>query len=140
MVFQGYDTVMFGDVDASGIGHFAHQVRFIERAEFLFMNHIHLNPRDWFLKNYLFPRVKLEVEYLSPLHFADEMRMDVQVGHLGNTSYSLVVKVMNLTTQMTAMACRVVIVVVDPKTHRPVPLPPDLRRALEPYLLSEANE
>ncbi len=136
MVFEGYDTVMFGDVDASGIGHFAHQVRFVERAEFLFMKQINLDPREWFLKNYLFPRVKLEVEYLSPLHFADEMRMDVQVGHLGNTSYSLTVKIINLTTQMTAMSCRVVIVVVDPDTQRPVPLPSPLRAALTPYLQS----
>lgn len=135
MVFQGFDTVMFGDVDASGLGHFAHQVRFLERAEFQFMNHVKIVPREWFMRRYLFPRVKLEVDYTAPLYFGDDVRMDVQVGHLGNTSYSLVIEVVNLTSSRRAMWARLVVVLLDPATHRPTPLPPELRDAFAPYLV-----
>ena len=137
MIFQGYDTVMFGDVDASGIGHFAHQVRFLERAEFLFMQHVNLPPREWFLAHYLFPRVHLEVDYTSPLHFGDEMRLDVQVGHLGTSSYSLAINVFNLTTQKMSMKAKLVMVVLDPKTERPTPIPQNLREAFTPYLATD---
>ncbi len=137
MIFHGYDTVMFGDVDGSCIGHFAHQVRFLERAEFLFMEHVKLSPRQWFLTHYLFPRVHLDVDYTSPLHFGDEMRFDVQVGHLGTSSYSLVIDVFNLTTGEISMRTRLVIVVLDPGTKRPTPIPQALVDAFTPYLVGE---
>ena len=137
MIFHGYETVMFGDTDASGIGHFAHQVQFLERAEFLFMKHVNLPPTQWFIARYLFPRVHLEVDYTSPLHFADEMRLDVRVGHLGNSSYSLLVDVFNVTREKVAMKSRLVMAVLDPKTGRPTPLPQELRDAFTPYLVEE---
>jgi YbgC/YbaW family acyl-CoA thioester hydrolase len=129
---------MFGDVDASGIGHFAHQIHFIERAEFQFMAHLKLDPRHWFFSHYLFPRVHLEVDYTSPLHFGDNMRFDVQIGHLGTTSYSLRIDVVNLTTQETAMKAHMTIVVVDTNTHRPCPIPAEMREAFEPYRAAAA--
>ncbi len=135
MVFHGNETMMFGDVDASGLGHFAHQVRLLERAEFQFMSHVGIDPHEWFMKRYLFPRVKLEVDYTAPLHFADNVRLDVQVGHLGRTSFSLVIDVINMTTRAKAMAARMVIVVLDPTTEQPTLLPMELRGAFEPYLV-----
>ncbi|PSR20842.1 MAG: acyl-CoA thioesterase [Sulfobacillus acidophilus] len=138
MIFHGYDTVMFGDVDASGIGHFAHQVHFLERAEFQFMEHLHLDPRHWFLTQYLFPRVHLEVDYVSPLRFGDNMRFDVQIGHLGNTSYALHVDVINLTTQQSTMSAAVTIVVLDSASRRPCPIPVEMRTAFEPYLMTSS--
>lgn len=137
MIFQGYDTVMFGDVDVSGLGHFAHQVRFLERAEFEFMNHVNIAPREWFMHRYLFPRVKLVVDYTAPLHFADDIRWDVQVGHLGNTSYSLIIDIFNVTSGEKAMGARMVVVVLDPHSHQPTLLPPELRAAFSPYLIAE---
>lgn len=137
MVFQGTDTVMFGDVDGSGIGHFAHQVRFLERAEFLFMEHVHIKPTEWFIKRYLFPRVHLEVDYTAPLHFGDDMRFDVQVGHLGTSSYSLVIEVFNLTTGNMAMKAKLVMVVLSRETERPIDLPAEMREAFAPYLMDQ---
>jgi acyl-CoA thioesterase FadM len=82
MIFHCFDTVMFSDVDMSGMGHFAQQVRLLERAEYQMMTHVGLPPQEWFMKRYLFPRVKLEVQFFSPLQFADDIRFDVQVGHM----------------------------------------------------------
>lgn len=140
MRFQAVDHVMFGDTDVSGMGHFVHQLRFLERAEYLFMEHVGLSPRAWFLQRYLFPRVKLEVAYTAPLAFADAVRMDVQVGHLGRTSYSLAVDVVNLETARTAMTSRLWIAVLDPASRRPVPVPDALREAFAPYLANPSRD
>lgn len=126
---------MFGDTDASGMGHFAHQVHFLERAEFQFMSHVGITPQQWFLDRYLFPRAHLTVDYTSPVHFGDEMRFDVQVGHLGRTSYSLVIEVVNLTSGAVAMKARMVMVVLDKATGKPTPVPDQLREAFAPYLI-----
>lgn len=136
MIFQGYDSVMFGDVDGSGVGHFAHQIRFLERAEFLFMKAVHLEPTHWFLGQHLFPRVHVDVDYRAPLHFGDEMRYDVQVVRIGSTSYTLGIGVENLTTATTAMQANVVIVVMDPGTRQPVDVPQEIRGAFQPYLIA----
>jgi YbgC/YbaW family acyl-CoA thioester hydrolase len=139
MIFEAHDFVMFGDVDASGIGHFAHQVRLLERAEFFFLQHVGFTPEQWFLKEYLFPRVRLEVDYVSPLRFGNALRYQVQVGHLGHTSYSLKIDVVNDTTHMVAMKTRVTIVALDTSTGRPTPLPENLREAFTPYLAAEVT-
>ncbi|MCY0880156.1 MAG: thioesterase family protein [Firmicutes bacterium] len=139
MVFQAHDVVMFGDVDASGIGHFAHQVRYLERAEFFFMRELGFAPEQWFLTQYLFPRVRLEVDYLSPLRFGDTLRYEVQVGHLGRTSYSLDIDVVNETQGQVAMKTRLTIVTLDPASGRPTPVPERLREAFSPYLAQPAS-
>lgn len=135
MVFETMDHVMFGDTDASGFGHFAAQILLLERAEFAFMDHVGAPPGEWFLRRYLFPRVRVEVNYTAPFRFADTIRFSVQVGHLGRTSYSLVTRVTNMTTGREAMDARMVIVVLDVQSERQVPVPPELRQAFTPYLL-----
>lgn len=135
MTFQCYDTVMFSDVDMSGMGHFAQQVRLLERAEYQFMTHVGLPPRDWFMKRYLFPRIKLEVQYFSPLQFSDEIRFEVQVGHMGTTSFSLVTEIVKVADEGKAMWAKMVIVLLDPKTGQPTSLPAEIRDAFTPYLL-----
>ncbi len=125
---------MFGDVDASGLGHFGHQVRLLEAAEFQFLSHVGINPGEWFLTKYLFPRVKLVVDYTAPLHFSDKVQLEVQVGHLGTTSFSLLIDVINMMSGKKAMEAKLVIVVLDPITEQPTPLPAELRVACEPYL------
>jgi acyl-CoA thioester hydrolase len=135
VVFETVDHVMFGDTDASGLGHFAAQVLLLERAEYAFMEHVGAPPREWFLRRYLFPRVRLEVNYSAPLRFADTIQFAVQVGHLGRTSYSLAMRITNLTTGREAMDARMVIAVLDVQSERPVPVPEELRQAFQPYLV-----
>ncbi len=135
MIFSCFDTVMFSDVDMSGMGHFAQQIRLLERAEYQFMAHVGLPPQEWFMKRYLFPRVKLDVQFFSPLQFADEIRFDVQVGHMGTTSFSLDTHIVKVATEEKAMWSRMVMVVLDPKTGQPTPLPAEMREAFTPYLV-----
>jgi acyl-CoA thioesterase FadM len=69
------------------------------------------------------------------VHFGDEMRFDVQVGHLGHTSYSLIIEVANLTSGAVAMKARLVMVVLDKATGKPTSVPNQLREAFAPYLI-----
>lgn len=98
------------------------------------MNHVHLPHRGLF-SEYLFPRVRLEVDYVSPLRFGDEMGLETGVERLGKTSYSLIVEVFKVTTGTSSMRARLVIVVLDRGTEKPISVPTRIREALAPYLV-----
>lgn len=139
MVFRCQDHVMFGDTDASGIGHFAAQVRFLERAEFYFMDAIGIGPEHPVFRTVRFPRARLEVDYTAPVRFGDRLEMTVQVLRLGRTSYTLGIDVLVGPGTVQAMRSRLVIVAVDPATGKPTTLPAVLTERLRPYLATTAD-
>jgi YbgC/YbaW family acyl-CoA thioester hydrolase len=140
MVFRCQDYVMFGDTDASGIGHFAAQVRFLERAEFYFMEAIGIGPNHPVFRSVRFPRVHLDVDYTAPVRFGDRLEMTVRVLRLGQTSYTLGIDVFVGPEKTQAMRSRLVIVAVDPATGRPTAVPEPLAERLRPYLAPAPEE
>ncbi|MCL8206711.1 MAG: acyl-CoA thioesterase [Actinomycetia bacterium] len=140
MVFRCQDYVMFGDTDASGIGHFAAQVRFLERAEFYFMDAIGIPPDHPVFRTVRLPRAHLEVDYTAPVRFGDRLEMTVQVVRIGRTSYTLGIDVFVAPSAVQAMRTRLVIVAVDPATGRPTPLPDVLVERLSPYLVPARDD
>jgi YbgC/YbaW family acyl-CoA thioester hydrolase len=134
MVFDRDDVVMLHETDASGIGHFVSQLHHLERAEFFFMEALGFRYTASLFDQYLLPRVHLEVDYLSPLHFGDAIRYTVYVAKIGRTSFTLAISVTVLKTQRLAMTAELTAVTVDPATGRPVPLPEALKNALAAYL------
>lgn len=82
--FVHSDRVQFADTDMAGIMHFANFFRFMERAEHAFFRSLGLSvfekndgasedePVGW-------PRVNVTCDYLSPLHFEDEVEVEVLI-------------------------------------------------------------
>ncbi len=82
--FVHTDRVQFADTDMAGIMHFANFFRFMERAEHAFFRSLGLSvfekndgasevePVGW-------PRVNVSCDYFAPLHFEDEVEVEVLI-------------------------------------------------------------
>lgn len=123
------ERVQFMDTDASGIGHYVLMVRYVERAETALMEALNLSLNDLYAA-YAFPRVHLQVDYVSSVRFRDELRLVAWVERIGRTSYTVGFRAWNETTGKEAMRAAVVIVCANRQTLRSEPLPTSLRDAL----------
>ncbi len=81
------------------------------------------------------PVIGLVVEtgchYFSPLAFPDDIEAGLKVAHMGNTSVRYEIGIFKKGQELTAAHGHFVHVYVDQATRRPVPLPAELRQALE---------
>lgn len=77
----------------------------------------------------------LNLEFVAELHIFDKVRIGQKVARLGNTSFTLqsALFVMRDQKEVCAATCQAVIVIVDGKQHRPIPIPDHVRRTLEKY-------
>lgn len=74
------------------------------------------------------------IDYRAELHYPAAIRIGLGVLRLGNTSLTLGAAVFR--DAVCVAAQEAVGVIVDAVTHRPTPVPADLRAAMEPYHLT----
>lgn len=126
MPFKTSILVRFGDLDAAGIAYYPNLVNFLHEAfEDFFTGHVGRPYPEVFREGVGFPTVKVEMEFLSPVHYGDHVDVAVVPEMIGRTSVRIryegsvggrpVFKAWN--TQ----------VVVDMRTFRPTPVPQWLR-------------
>ena len=78
---------------------------------------------------YLMPYVRVEADYLSPLYVDDRLKIIIYVEKIGDTSFIL--KYDFLKNKKTAGHVKTIHVTVSKKTRQKIPLPEEIRRALE---------
>ena len=134
------ERVRWGDVDAASIIFYGSYVRFFEIAETELFRAVGLPYGKIFdeLEIWL-PRVHLECDFRRVAQLDDLLEVSVYVGKLGRTSLRLNFEVRRKTDdgaveeELIATA-HFVLVVVRRNTLEPIPVPAELRRALEPYV------
>ena len=130
MTFKTSILVRFGDLDAAGIAYYPNLVNFLHEAfEDFFAGHVGRPYPEVFRDGIAFPTVKLEMEFLSPVHYGDHVDVDVTVERVGRTS--LQVRYGASVAGWPVFKARTVAVVVDMRTFKPTPLPPSLREKFE---------
>ena len=70
-------------------------------------------------------------QYFSPISFPDDVHCGLRVAHLGKSSVRFEIGVFRNDEQAAAAQGHFVHVACDPTTHRPVPMPANMRAALE---------
>lgn len=135
MTFKTSILVRFGDLDAAGIAYYPNLVNFLHEAfEDFFVGHVGRPYPEVFRDGIGFPTVKVEMEFLSPVHYGDHVDIGVTVESVGRTSVQI--RYEASVAGWPVFQARTVAVVVDLRTFRPTPLPPSLREsflaALEP--------
>lgn len=70
------------DTDAAGIWHFTTALRYLEHAEFELLRTLGVHDQVFGRA----PRVRLEIDYLAPVRFADEVATTLTVAEVGRTS------------------------------------------------------
>jgi|SRR4051812_22774407 len=134
-MFKTSILVRFGDLDAAGIAYYPNLVNFLHEAfEDFFVGHVGRPYPEVFRDGIGFPTVKVEMEFVSPVHYGDHVDIDVTVEHLGRSSVR--VRYEGSVQARPVFHARNTMVAVDMKDFRPTPLPEALRTsflsAMEP--------
>ena len=133
------ERVRWGDVDAARIIFYGSYIRFFEIAETELFRAAGMSYGKIFEElDIWLPRVHLECDFHRPAQLDDLLEVSVHVGKIGRTSLRLNFEVRRkndageIEEKLMATA-HFVLVSTDRKDLKPVPLPEELRRALDPY-------
>jgi acyl-CoA thioester hydrolase len=128
--FRYYLRVRYGECDAQKVVFNARYADYVDLAatEFLralgFGESVISGSLDYQL-------VKQTFEWKSPARFDQVLELSVYAKHLGNTSFTLATEFRIAGVASTIATTETVYVLVDPATLTKVPMPPELRAALE---------
>jgi YbgC/YbaW family acyl-CoA thioester hydrolase len=117
--------IRFIDTDASGRIHYTCMFRYFESAEIEFMRELGIR---YTRSDLNFPRVHAECDYRLALGHDDLIRIEVCLTQLGRSSVRLEFR--TLKDGELAAHGAVVIVCMDRKTQKAIPIPDDLRAKL----------
>ena len=133
------ERVRWGDVDAAGIIFYGSYIRFFEIAETELFRAVGLPYAVVFDElNIWLPRVHLECDFHRAAQLDDLLEVSVWVGKIGTTSLRLNFEVRRkdrdgrIEEKLIATA-HFVLVSTRRDNLQPVPVPEELRRALNPY-------
>jgi YbgC/YbaW family acyl-CoA thioester hydrolase len=130
--------VRFGDLDGAGIAYYPNLVNFFHEAFEDFCTGFVGRPYPELYKEGLgFPSVKLEVEFLSPVHYGDHVSVGVTVEWVGHSSVTI--RYEASVQGKPVFWGRNTSVIVDMKTFRPTPIPDWLRRRFEAAMDPDAG-
>ena len=129
------EFVRWSDIDLAGILCYGAYVRFFEIAESELFRSIGFPFRQLFERfDFWLPRAALHFEFRSPALLDDRLDVEMWVSSVGNSSLRLQFEVHKQGPEraMTAEGYAVLVAVARGDL-RPIPLPPELIAALEPY-------
>jgi acyl-CoA thioester hydrolase len=122
MAFSQPIDVRFSDLDAMGHVNNAVFVSYLEHARFKWWA-VMLAGRDFLEEGFLIARV--EMDYRKPIVLRDEVRVDVRVTQIGNSSFALGYKVIRTPDEVVLAEAHTVQVTMDFQTQRPRPIRPE---------------
>lgn len=123
-------TVKLHDTDAAGLLFFSNQFKMVHEAYETLLESIGLGFATLIRKkDYFLPIVHAESDYKKPLFVADRLTIEVTVEHIGKTSFTFAYT-LRRDNEIVGTA-KTVHVTVDKKTQKKVPLPKEMRKAVE---------
>jgi len=139
------ERVRWGDVDAANIIFYGSYIRFFEIAETELFRSVGMPYGKIFDElDIWLPRVHLECDFHRAAQMDDLLEVSVYVGRIGTTSLRLNFEVRRKTEDGTIekdlmATAHFVLVATDRKDLKPLSVPDELRRALEPYASSHLS-
>ena len=133
--FHFETRIRFIDTDMSGRIHYTALFRYFESAEIEFMRSRGL---VYIANDFTFPRVHVECDYKLALQHDDLIDIEVCLTRLGRSSARLEFRTFKggeiAATGVIVVAC------MDKRTQRAIPIPEQLRKALEPAVTESRNQ
>jgi 4-hydroxybenzoyl-CoA thioesterase len=125
-MFKTSILVRFGDLDAAGIAYYPNLVNFLhESFEDFFRGHVGRPYPEVYAEGLGFPTVKVEMEFLAPVHYGDQVDVGVVVERIGRSSVQI--RYEGAVRGAAVFKARNIAVIVDMKTFRSIPIPDWLR-------------
>jgi YbgC/YbaW family acyl-CoA thioester hydrolase len=128
--FSWNSRIRFVDTDASGRIHYSALFRHLEIAEDEFLRSLGFPYFDQRAGSLAFPRVHVEAQFTAGLVYDDQIRIEVTVERVGDTSYTLYFMVYRQDGEAAVARGRITAVCMDKRTQKASSLPEDLREAL----------
>jgi YbgC/YbaW family acyl-CoA thioester hydrolase len=130
VAFSTTILVRFSDLDPAGIAYYPNLVNFLHVAfEDFFAGFMGRPYPRVFEEGLGFPTVKVEMDYLSPVHYGDHVEVKVVVEHVGKSSVRF--RYEGSVLGKAVFLARNTAVVVDMRNFRPIPIPGSLRDRLQ---------
>lgn len=132
MPYRTRRVILFGDCDPGGVVYTPRIAHFVVEAGLDFLSHALGGPaaRRLFAMGILPPARALSIEFLHPMAWDDAIDIEVSVDKIGEHSFALLVCAFNAAGDNTFRAT-ITQVTISPETRRPVPLPAELKAALD---------
>jgi acyl-CoA thioesterase FadM len=132
MPFRTSRVILFGDCDPGGVIYSPRVAHFVVEAGLAFLSDALGGPaaRRLFSMGILPPARALSIEFLHPMTWDEEIDIEVSAERVGEHSFTLLVVASNARGNLTFRGT-ITQVTISPETRRPVPLPLELRTALE---------
>ncbi len=122
--------IRFADTDANGHVFFGNYFTFFDTAFLKYLDHLDCS-FDWFIESGLnFYYVEAGSQFKSALKYGDTMRIRVNAGKIGSTSFTLYFEGVDNSTLKPVASGHIVAVVVDRDSEQPVKIPDKFRQAL----------
>ena len=132
--------VPWPDVDLVGVVYFARFLSYFEMAEVEWMRAQKIDYQGLLQKeNIWLPRVSAHCDYKSPARFGDLLSIEMKLGRLGRSSFKLVYEAHRLPERTLLVEGYIVAAAVSRATFKAVPLPKQLRGALQTLEPSESG-
>ncbi len=129
-MFKTKVKVYFYDADPAGIIFYASLFKFVHAAYEDFMRSLSTERNFFFDRDYILPIMHAEADYVKPIKVADELRVEVIVSSLRNSSFELSYKFYKDDNQFAALAKTVHVCVLKEKFEK-IELPKDLYEKLK---------
>jgi len=137
--FRTIRKVEFADTDAAGLMHFSNFFRFMESAEHAFFRSLGLSIHDAIGEHRVgWPRVHAECSFTQPLHFEDEVEIQLIVREMKSSSITYEFIFRNSREGKSSEAARgrmtTVFVDMNPETGelKSIPLPELITNLIKP--------
>lgn len=122
--------VYFYDADPAGIIFYASLFKYVHAAYEDFLRSLHTERNFFFDKDYILPIIHAEADYVKPIRVGDELRIDVSVSAIRNSSFEISYRFYKNNGDFTAIAKTVHVCVIK-EEFKKIELPKDFYNQLK---------
>lgn len=136
-MFITHNRVRMHDTDMAGILYFAKQFRFVHDALEDFVADGHDLTFDKLFRNeqFVFVIVHAEADYLAPLRVGDQLKIEVRIEKIGETSFTVGYRIFHKDNPTAPVGtAQTVHVTLDASSRKKIPIPESFRTFLTKHL------
>lgn len=122
--------IRFSDVDQ--FGHMNNSVYFslYDLAKTSYLRDV-FGTQDW--SKFAMVVANINADFLAPVYFTDNLVIETTVLHLGNKSFTLLQRAVDVETKVVKCQCRTVMVAFDIDSQLPIPIPQEYKDSICKY-------
>mgnify|MGYP001627816319 FL=1 len=128
--FRYYMQVRYGECDAQKVVFNARYGDYTDLAATEFLHHI-CDQEQLPGGGFDYQVVKLTIEWKAAARYRDQLEISVHASHIGNTSFTLTMDILNARTGQFLARGEMIGVAVHPETVEKMPIPDAMREALQ---------